>query len=320
MKRILTIATLLICLTGCEFIPLYDLEGNVMLNIEYDLEQQVNVRQGFDPSGVTAFNEKVHGQMPEYVQVQFYDVDTHDLIIDEYLDAEGGMMNVPTGFYDILIYSLNTKVTEVTGNTLSGKYAYTDLSTRAYDIGSYRNIIAEPDHLYVAALENVEVLPVNDDVHTMTYINATASSILETWTIEIRDVEGLGYIAGCELFITTQEGRSFLWGDRQGNQPGALKISVYPDFNENRLYSVFNTFGRYDNYIERVYAVLKVTNTAGNEYLFSFNVSDQFDDIENVGHNLVVDQHIVIPDDGGASRGFEPVVNPWWEDPIIITE
>lgn len=317
MKKILTIATLLICLTGCEFIPLYDLEGNVVVNITYNLEQQVNVRQGFDPAGVSAFSEKVHGKLPEYVQIQFYEADTHAIVIDQYIDASGGILNVPPGFYDILIYSLNTKVTEVTGSTLSGKYAYTEMTSRTYDIGKYRKIIAEPDHLYVTGLNNVEVLPIKDDIHTITYIDVTASSILETWTIEMTDVEGLEYIAGCELFITSQEGRSFLLGDRKGNQPGALKINAYPDFNGKRLYSVFNTFGRYENFTEKVTAVLKITNTAGNEYLFEYDVTDQFDDFENVGHNLVINQHIVIPDDGGTGGGFDPVVNPWW-DPVIV--
>ncbi len=318
MRRFLCIAAFVICLSGCEFIPLYDLEGNVIVNIDYNLEQQVTVREGFDPLEVSAFNGKIHGLLPEHIQVQFYRTGTRELVNDEFLDTYGGMMNVDPGLYDVLIYSLGTKATQVEGTTLSGKYAATEVSYRAYDLGSYRNVISEPDHLYLARLENVEILPVKDDIHTITTIDTTAVSILETWTFEWLDVDGLEYISECELFITSQEGRSFLWGDRQGNQPGALKIGVYPDFTGKRLYSVFNTFGRYKDFREKVKAVIRVKNTAGREYLFDFDVTDQFDDIENAGHNIVVSQHITIPDDGGGGGGFEPVVDPWW-DPIIIT-
>lgn len=319
MRRFLSIAAFLICLSGCKFIPLYELEGNVMINLDYILEQQVDVRDGFDPSNVSAFNEKVHGKLPEHIQVQFYEAGTHTLANDEFLDTYGGMMNVEPGFYDVLIYSLETKATLVEGTTLSGKYATTDITFRSYEIGTYRSVIAEPDHLYLARFENVEIPPVVDDIHTITTLDTTAVSILETWTFEWLDVDGMEYIAECELFITSQEGRSFLWGDRNGNQPGALKISPYPDFTGKRMYSIFNTFGRYKDYREKVYAVLKVKNTAGNEYLFDFDVTDQFDDPDNTGHNIVVALHITIPDDGGGGGGgFEPVVDPWW-DPIIIT-
>lgn len=319
MRRFLSIAAFLICLSGCKFIPLYELEGNVMINLDYILEQQVDVRDGFDPSNVSAFNEKVHGKLPEHIQVQFYEAGTHTLANDEFLDTYGGMMNVEPGFYDVLIYSLGTKATQVEGTTLSGKYAGTDITFRGYEIGTYRSVVAEPDHLYLTSFENVEIAPVKDDVHTVTELRDTAASILETWTFEWLNVDGLEYIAECELFITSQEGRSFLWGDRNGNQPGALKISPYPDFTGKRMYSIFNTFGRYRNYKETVQAVLLIKNTAGNEYLFDFDVTDQFDDPGNEGHNIVVSQHITIPDDGGGgSGGFDPVVDPWW-NPIIIT-
>lgn len=317
MNRLLALVATMICISGCDFIPLYDLEGNVMIYIDYNLEQQVYVRDGFDPTGVPTFSEKVHGKMPEHVQVQFYEVGTHTLVKDEFLDAEGGIMSVTPGFYDIIIYSLETKVTQVEGTTLSGMLATTEMTHSLYSIGGYYDAITEPDHLYLATLENVEVLPARDDLNTITYVYADASSILETWTFEMLNVDGMEYIASCELYITSQEGRAFLWGDRNGNKPGALKISAYPDFQNKRLYSVFNTFGRYPNYRDGVSAVLKVTNTAGNEYIYEFDVTDQFDDPNNIGHNIVVDQHFTIPGDGGTG-GFEPVVDPWW-DPIIVS-
>ena len=317
MNRLLAILAVLMCACACNFIPLYDLQGNVIIVMDYNLEQQVYVREGFDPSGVASFNEKVHGKRPSNIQVQFYETGTHKLVASDVLESEGGMMSIMPGSYDLLIYSLGTKETQVSGTTLEGLQASTEITASKYQIGNYNKIITEPDHLYLARLENVEIEPVRDDIHTFTTIETKAASILETWTLEMTDVDGMQNIASCELYLTTQEGRSFFWGNRVGNLPGALRLSPYPDFQNRRLYTIFNTFGRYLDYREKVSAILMVTNNAGNEYTFDFDVTDQFDNPDNQGHNLVIDQHIVIPGDSGAG-GFEPVVNPWW-DPIVIT-
>lgn len=317
MNRLAAILAILFCSAGCKFIPLYELEGNVVLDIDYQLEQQVYVREGFDPDNVAAFNEKVHGKMPEDIQVLFYEAETHEIVVNRFMEATGGVLEVPTGRYDVLVYSLGTRVTGVEGSARSSVLAATEMTTRYYEIGSSMKVITEPDHLYTARFENIAVGPVVDDIHTVTYLDTTAFSILDTWTFEMIDVEGMEYISNCEAFISTQEGREFLWGSREGNQPGSVKISIRPDFQTGRLYSIFNTFGRYMNYGQKVKAVLLVTNNGGDEYLFEFDVTDQYDDPDNVGHNIVVSEKLTIPK-GQGGGGFEPVVDPWW-DPEIIT-
>lgn len=317
MNRLAAILAILFCSAGCKFIPLYELEGNVVLDIDYQLEQQVYVREGFDPDNVAAFNEKVHGKMPEDIQVLFYEAETHEIVVNRFMEATGGVLEVPTGRYDVLVYSLGTAVTRVEGSARSSVLAATEMTTRYYEIGSSMKVITEPDHLYTARFENIAVGPVVDDIHTVTYLDTTAFSILDTWTFEMIDVEGMEYISNCEAFISTQEGREFLWGSREGNQPGSVKISIRPDFQTGRLYSIFNTFGRYMNYGQKVKAVLLVTNNGGDEYLFEFDVTDQYDDPDNVGHNIVVSEKLTIPK-GQGGGGFEPVVDPWW-DPEIIT-
>ena len=316
MNRMLAIILSLLCAVGCKFIPLYDLEGNVVIDLEYQLEQQVYVREGFDPDNVASFNEKVHGKMPEDIQVLFYEAETHEIVVNQFMEATGGVLDVPTGRYDVLVYSLGTRVTHVEGSARSSVYAATEINRRYYQIGSSMNVITEPDHLYTARFEGVTVGPVEDDIHTVTYLDTTAFSIEDTWTFEMVDVEGLEYIAACEAFISTQEGREFLWGNREGNQPGSVKMSIRPDFKTGRLYSIFNTFDRYRDYGQKVKAVLLVTNNGGDEFLFEFDVTDQYDDPDNVGHNIVVSEKLTIPK-GQGGGGFEPVVDPWWEPEII---
>ena len=226
MNRLAALLAIMFCVAGCKFIPLYELEGNVVLNIDYQLEQQVYVREGFDPDNVASFNEKVHGKMPEEIQVLFYEAETHDIVVNQFMEATGGTLDVPNGKYDVLVYSLGTRVTRTEGSARSSVLAATEMETRYYEIGSSMRVITEPDHLYTARFEGVTVGPVEDDIHTVTYLDTTALSILDTWTFEMVDVVGLEYISNCEAFISTQEGREFLWGNREGNQPGSVKISI----------------------------------------------------------------------------------------------
>ena len=317
MSRLAALLAIMFCTAGCKFIPLYELEGNVVLDIDYQLEQQVYVREGFDPDNVASFNEKVHGKMPEDIQVLFYEAETHEIVVNQFMEAEGGVLDVPTGRYDVLVYSLGTRVTRTEGSARSSVLATTEMTTNyKLGTGTSAKVITEPDHLYTARFEGVAVGPVEDDIHTVTYLDTTAFSIEDTWTFEMVDVEGLEYISACEAFISTQEGREFLWGNREGNQPGSVKMSIRPDFRTGRLYSIFNTFGRYMNYGQKVKAVLLVTNNGGDEYLFEFDVTDQYDDPDNVGHNIVVSEKLTIPK-GQGGGGFEPVVDPWWEPEII---
>ena len=316
MNRLAALLAIMFCAAGCKFIPLYELEGNVVLNIDYQLEQQVYVREGFDPDNVASFNEKVHGKMPQEIQVLFYEAETHEIVVNQFMEATGGVLDVPTGRYDVLVYSLGTRVTHVEGSARSSVYAATDMTPRYYQIGSSMNVITEPDHLYTARFEGVAVGPVEDDIHTVTYLDTTAFSIEDTWTLEMIEVEGMEYISACEAFISTQEGREFLWGNREGNQPGSVKISIRPDFKTGRLYSIFNTFGRYMNYGQKVKVALLVTNNGGDEFLFEFDVTDQYDDPDNIGHNIVISEKLTIPK-GSGGGGFVPVVDPWWEPEII---
>lgn len=317
MSRLVALTVLLFCTAGCKFIPLYELEGNVVLDIDYQLEQQVYVREGFDPDNVASFYEKVHGKMPENIQVLFYEAETHNIVVNQFMDAEGGMLDVPIGKYDVLIYSLGTKATRTEGSARSSVLAATEMTTNyKLGTGTSTKVITEPDHLYTARIEGVTVGPVEDDIHTFTYIDTTAFSILDTWTLEMIDVEGLENIAACEAFISTQEGREFLWGNREGNQPGSVRMSIRPDFQTGRLYSIFNTFSRYMNYGQKVKFLLLVTNKSKDEYLFEFDVTDQYDDPDNEGHNIVISEKLTIPE-GDGPGGFVPVVNPWWEPQVI---
>lgn len=320
MNRLLILLATMLCICGCDSDSdsFCNLESKVVVDIGYNLRQQVDVREGFDPANVEALTEKVEGRLPLNVQVQFYKTETHELVKDVVVDAKGGAVSIEPGSYDLLIYSLATKATSVEGKTLNGKRAATQITHREYDIGGYRDVITEPDYLYIARIENVEVLPAKKDMHAVTYASALASSILNTYTFEMTDVEGMEYIAEYELFLTSQEGRSFLWEPREGNLPGALKLNAWYDSKKRRIYSIFNTFGRYKDYKEKVKVVLVARNTAGNQYIFDFDVTEQFDNPDNIGQSIVVDQHVNIPDDG-SNGGFAPEVNPWSE-PVIITD
>ena len=319
MNRFLALLSSMLLAASCNFIPLYDLSGNVQINLDFQLEQQVDIPQGFLTRDSVNLSKKALGSLPQTMQVKFFEPETHRLVKDQFLSSAGGQVNIPAGTYDILIYSLGSEYSQIWGvESRSGIYAFTNTAgTLNYNTDSWSSI-KEPDHVYTAKLENVEVPSFESASGHIAYvINADASSILDTYTFEMTNVDGIDNIDECALYITAQEGRSFLWGNREGETLSALKFTAYPDRDNHRIFSVFNTFGRFKDSREKVWVILYVRNLAGDQFMARFDLTDQFDDPDNTGHNLKITDKVTIPE-GSSQGGFDPSVIGW-DDPIIIT-
>lgn len=55
---------------------------------------------------------------------------------------------------------------------------------------------------------------------------------------------------------------------------------------------------------------MQVTDVDGNRYQWTFDVTDQFDNPENIQHEIIIDESIVVPDEG-SNGGFVPTVTDW---------
>lgn len=285
---------------SCTRIDLYEPDTGVYLKLELRLQASVG--------------EEVLDRNVETVKILFYSP-THVLVAEDYLPADGGFINVPAGTYDMVVYSLGTEVTRVDGtDTRAGGYAFTSrtgskvrLSSETKSIDEF-DVIYEPDPIYVARLSDV-VIPVHSAQDKTIILEGVLEPLLDTYTFEVKHIEGAERIQRADVYITGQAPSKYLWDGRFTNRQCAIYFQGSLDAEKEHLYTVFNTFGKLADARSDVYLNVQLTDTGGSRYQWVYDVTDQFDNPDNTGHHIVIDDQIVIPEPG--TGGFNPNVHDW---------
>lgn len=327
MKRLMTIFTatvMMATMSSCSRIPLYDPISSIYLRIDLKLNSNVTLDQDIDIEGNAELKEKVYGKIPETVRACFYSTEHHNLVAEEFLPAEGGFVDIPAGTYDIIVYSLGTESTRTkdtesraganaftseTGATV--RIAYGTDDTKA--IEDYR-VFHEPDHLFTGVRNNVEV-PVHAEHEETVIIDVEMTTLLDTYSLEVRYVEGAGRIRKADVYITGQAPSKYMWDRRYPNKSGAIYFQSEINESKGNLYTVFNTFGKFPGAHNDVYLNVLVTDIQGGRHQWVYDVTDQFDDPDNHTHQIIIDDPIKIPDDEG---GFTHDVTDWKDEVIYV--
>lgn len=337
-KHIAIIMAALISLSSCKRIPLYEASTRVYLQIDHNLGIDHNIELSQETSFDSEYLKKIEGKMPEYVEVLFYDTHTHLLIKSQILNADGGQIHLPVGEYDMVIYSFGTESTQ-TANThhrfeaeaftsditkqMASKLFWikegsdsTKTETRGYEDDP---IIHEPDHLYVAHVEKIEI-PSFEQQQEDIELYATSKSIIEVYSLEVVGVEGTENIEKVEAFITGQIESNYFGAPKPSNNAATLYTDMRVDTENKRLYSLFGTFGKQPGEENKIYLDITVTDSGGGQYRYIFDVTEQFDDPANDNNKLIIDatEIIDIPDAAHGGSGLSPSVDPWEDVEVDI--
>lgn len=318
------VLVLCLCLLSCKRIPLYDPQSDVLLKLDLQLNTEVTLNDDIDLDGNPDLSRKVYGTMPQTVRVCFYDTQTHALVTEEFLPPQGGFIDVAAGTYDILVYSLGNEVTRVESTeTRAGGRAFTSNvgqtlkvtksgSTKAMDF----NVIYEPDHLFVGRKEAVQI-PVHASIDRTVVIEMPMRTLLETYSFEVRNIQGAENIASTDVYITGQASSKYLWDGRYPLTPCAIYFPAVLNVDKGHIYTVFNTFGKIPGIESDVLLNVIVGTTSGGKYQWIFDVTPQFDNPDNTHHEIIIDEPVVIPEDGSGG-GFSAEVHPWESEIIPI--
>ena len=313
---------LLLCLLSCKRIPLYEPQSDVYLKLDLRLNTELSLNDDIDIESDASLAEKVYGKSPEMVRACFYDISSHSLEAEAFLPAEGGFIEIPSGTYDLIVYSLGNEITQVEGTEkrASGRAFTSEVgqrlkvtksgSTKAMDF----NVIYEPDHLFVGRMEGVHI-PVHSEIDKTVVIEAQMCTLLETYSFEIVNVTGAGNIQKADVYITGQAPSKYLWDGRYPLNPCAIYFPAEVNVNKGHIYSVFNTFGKIPGIESDVLLNVIVTTSSGGKYQWIFDVTDQFDNPDNTRHEIIIKDEVDIPAEGSGG-GFTADVNPW--EPTII--
>lgn len=300
-KRILIYMLFLVSLVCCKRIPLYRPESDIYLKLQLHIITKSEI--------VT----------PEQVRVCFYNATTHEITNETYLPLEGGFVNIPAGTYDVIAYTMANQVTKVDGvDTRATLRAYTNetgvvMKVTKTGSASLENIKVynEPDHLYTGRLESL-LIPVHAPEDKTMVIEMELNPIVETWHLEVRNVKGIENIASTMAYVTGLSPAKYAWDYRLTNADSAIPFAVGSDVENSCLKATFNIFGRCPSPGVESWLNLIATDTAGNQFLWVYKVTDQFDNPDNTEHLIIIDDDAMdVPDNPGDVGGFTPEVDEW---------
>lgn len=337
-RYLMAFIALLAAIYGCQRIPLYEMTTSVYLDLKLNLDIDLDLDLSVETELDAEYAAKLHGKMPEYVEVLFYDKETHKMVSSQILNAEGGDIDVPAGDYHMVVYNFGTESTQV-GNLnhrheaeaftsditqqMASKLQWfkSESDTTKASVKGYEDdpIIHEPDHLYVANEPDIHIPSFVGKEESVT-IHTVASSIIDVYSLEVLNIKGAENIEKVEALITGQIKSNYFGKGERSLEPATLYTDMRIDTKNQRLYSIFGTFGKQPGEENKVYLDITVTDSGGGQYRYIYDVTDQFDEPENDNNKLVIDAggDIDIPDAAHGGGGLAPSVDLWENENIDI--
>lgn len=267
---------------------------------------------------------------PTVYAVVFYDPSTQKEVYRTFIYADqhpegmpvgGYVTGIDPGEYDMLVYNVDTRVSEVYGaDWLTGAYAASGVASRVNDVP----VIYAPDHLYrYCGRVTVPYITVADGVYV---IEAPLRSTVEDWNILVLGVKNLDIAQSVTFLVSGQtRGRMMKDGAKLTERSivtfageireGKGLVDIETKSGESLvLYTPYTTFGKLDG-DQRVLVTLAITGPGGSTYYGQADVTQQvLDQQEKKDRLIIIDSDIDIkPREQG---GFSPEAKPW--DPEVV--
>ena len=330
MRRLLTFVSACmaaVLLGGCHHIDLNDPLTGVYLSIKTVVGPLVELDEEVLARCPVRSRELVEGSAPDAYYVLFYDVDTHELITTDFVDAEGGFIDAPNGTYDILVYGFDAESVIIKDKEIRSKV---NAMTAYYgeilkfsnggdgdeeDIHIQYPVMFEPEHVYVGTSENLRVYPQSDE-RGVTVVRLEPKTICDSYTVQAVNVQGAERVSRINCYVSGQFAFRYLWDRRYPDDLCAVPVQTSLDVDNGTITGCFNSFGKHPQAFPNVFLNIAVINDAGGLYQWIYDVTEQFNDPDNNNHHIVLSDPIVIPDSDAG--GFYPSVNEWNADIIHV--
>lgn len=272
---------------------------------------------------------------PYTYKVIFYDQETKEYVYEDFCGEQGGPVKGIPGRYTVYVHGLDNTTTLYRDIENMNSYrAYTEeediriktlftkcqtaLTTKAKMDGitllSTKGsagfegdvIIKEPNAVFAGMNEDhtVPYLSVTDPDHI---IPVDTEFAISQGTFTIYGITNTEYISGVRVFITNLA-RSKLIAIKEPEYVPVTECIPLRTINEEKIYGVFNYFGKLEGYGNTAYII--ITDTSGGNYLFVSDISKQIQEQEDNAQIVVtLDYEIPSPEQGGG--GFQPDVQQW---------
>ena len=291
----------------------------------------------------TRIVNQVDVALPANMRVGMYNPDNHSLSYADFVGPEGGYISPEPGTYDILVYNFETESTILRGEDdflkaeaytneispylkgqLKGlleqrrklrqeRLAASSVSETAATDDEER-VVYEPDHLFVGRVKDQEIPQLLlEEGDREIVIEVDATSIVETWKIEIRGVQGAEYISSISAIISGQAASTYLYSGEDSDE----SVSVYFTMQTNRartsdegmIMGSFNTFGKKPGVESELSLDVSITDSGGNTYDLHYDITSDF--LDNPERVIVIEDDISIDPPSSGGGGFDPSVEDW---------
>ena len=291
----------------------------------------------------TRIVNQVDVALPANMRVGMYNPDNHSLSYADFVGPEGGYISPEPGTYDILVYNFETESTILRGeDDFLKAEAYTN-EISPYLKGQIRplleqrrklrqerlaassvsetaatddeeRVVYEPDHLFVGRVKGQEIPQLLlEEGDREIVIEVEATSIVETWKIEIRGVQGAEYISSISAIISGQAASTYLYSGEDSDE----SVSVYFTMQTNRartsdegmIMGSFNTFGKKPGVESELSLDVSITDSGGNTYDLHYDITSDF--LDNPERVIVIEDDISIDPPSSGGGGFDPSVEDW---------
>lgn len=329
----------LILCAGCEHRPLEmrQYEENIFVRVYYD-ENIRNVSFGFYDES----KKKPEYSSPKMMRVAFFDNVSDKLVSERYLydcgrDERGyyiqGKMNLPNGKYNMLAYNFDTNEIETRNNysyrtisaytnALSESEANRFFSSRGDDA---TNICRQPDHLFVAKVEEINIdkpiyYEAPDTIKNNTGTYPVAETIVKTYYLQF-NIKGVEHVRSAVALISGMAGSKTM---HNGEMVEDDVASIYFNLNNGKdkartsddiavAYASFNTFGKLphtEGYLDVTFEFKTIYNTVQTE---TFRITDIFEtEMARENQWIIIDKVVeIIPPEGSDTGGMAPGVTDW---------
>ena len=235
----------------------------------------------------------------------FYDKDSHLEVGQSYLGSTGGYIyDLSPKAYEMIAYGFDSGNTKVTGLR---SFEEATASTERYTEGDTLSYNA-PDHLMVARDREFEIpfLYDRDEVYTL---YGYPETLVETWCVVITGIKGLRNAASIDIYFTGQSKSKGLGTEEISGSEMAIHVPGAINSDGCKIYTPFCTFGKIPG--RRSILRLSIMDQNQKKTVCHADVTDQFDNPDNVGHWIYA--HFDIEIDPKKDGGMQPTVTEWGE-------
>ena len=310
-----------------------EINTNIINHVQEELPENMRVDL-YDPeTAQLVYTDYVgpHGgyihPVPGVYDMIVYSIGTESTIVRNEYDFNEieAYTNEVSAFIKSQLSQFLTKRTKAARERAAKKYAMMmqqkqqsediDIDTKDPEGYVEEPVVNEPDHIFIGWYHNMEVPVIYEsDGDVEIYVEVDVHTIVETWQVEVKNIEGAEWIGSIASLISGQKGSVHMGPNVHSEKVVSVLFDMKLVDNEDGSKSLkgkFNTFGIHPENIAGSYLDLNIKDTGGQDNMFHYDVTEQF--FDNEERYILVEEKLTIEEPKVEGGGFQPVVDEWDE-------